>query len=253
MINKMEKIEAMREGGRILGRILRDLRERAVAGVNELELNEWVEGEVLKAGATVAYYEDDVRFPGAICIAVNDELIHGVPEDNVLMEGDKVSFDLTIGYRGYYTDSALTLIVSGEEGKKVPAATRHLLSVTESALYEGIAVVRAGAKVGDIGAAVEKVLEKGRLGIIREYVGHGIGRKMHEKPDVPNYGRKGTGEVLKAGDTICIEPMASSGKPDSYVGEDGWTVCLKDGSLGAHFEHTVLVTEEGAEILTAAE
>jgi methionyl aminopeptidase len=243
-----EKIEAMREGGRILGRILRDLRGRVVEGVNELDLNAWVEGEILRAGAEVAYYEPAVGFPGAICISVNDELIHGVPEDNVLTSGDKVSFDLTIKYKGYYTDSAFTMVVG-----RASASERHLLSFTESAMLEGIAVVRAGAKVGDISAAVEKVLAKGRLGVIREYVGHGIGREMHEAPDVPNFGRAGTGEVLRVGDTICIEPMSSLGKAGTYVGDDGWTVLLRDGSIGAHFEHTVLVLAEGCEVLTLAD
>jgi methionyl aminopeptidase len=138
---------------------------------------------------------------------------------------------------------------------KPTSAQKHLLSYTESSLYEGIAQVKAGAKLGDIGAAVEKVLEKGKLGVIRNYVGHGIGKKMHMEPEVPNSGKKGHGYELKAGDTICIEPMSSLGKPDTVVVEDdddGWTVCLRDGSLGCHFEHTILVTEDGYEILTQA-
>lgn len=245
MANREEKVDTMREGGRILGGILRDLREYVEVGRNELEIDEWVKGRVLEAGAEVAYYEPEVNFPGAICISVNDELIHGVPKDNVLQDGDKVSFDLTIKYKGYYVDSAFTMIVG-----KGSAGLRRLLSVTESALAEGIEVVRVGAKIGDIGAAVEKVLESGKLGIIENYVGHGIGKKMHEKPDVPNFGSKGRGYELKVGDAICIEPMSSMGKPDNYVGEDGWTVLLRDGSMGAHFEHTVLVTEDGYEVLT---
>ena len=162
--------------------------------------------------------------------------------------GDKVSYDLVIKYHGYYVDSAFTMIVGG----KPTAAQKHLLSFTESALYEGIEQVKPGAKLGDIGYAVEKQLEKGKLGVIRNYVGHGIGSSMHMPPEVPNYGKKGHGQELKVGDTICIEPMSSLGKPDNIVVEDddGWTVCLKDGSLGCHFEHTVLVTENGYEILT---
>jgi len=241
-----KKIEAMRQGGKILGRILFDLKKYVRAGMNELDINKWVEEKILAVGAEVAYYEPGVKFPGAICISVNDELIHGVPEDNVLEEGDKVSFDLSIKYKGYYVDSAFSMAVG-----KGSAGLRRILSITESALMEGIEQVRAGAKIGDIGAAVEKTLLQGKLGVIRNYVGHGIGEKIHEMPNVPNFGEKGKGYELKVGDTICIEPMSSLGKPENYVGEDGWTVLLKDGSIGAHFEHTVLVTDDGYEVLTA--
>ena len=240
-----EKITAMREGGAILGRILKELREYVEVGMNELDIDKWVEGKISEYGAGVAYYEPQVKFPGAICVSVNDEMIHGVPRDNELREGDKVSFDLTIKYKGYYVDSAFSMIVG-----KGSTAVKRLLSVTESAMWEGIEQVKAGAKMGTIGNAVEKTLEKGKLGIVMNYVGHGIGKTMHEKPEVPNYGEKGQGYELKAGDTICIEPMASLGKADNYIGEDGWTVLLKDGSMGAHFEHTVLVTEDGHEVLT---
>jgi methionyl aminopeptidase len=235
----------MRAGGKILGTILHELKSHTRAGMNELDINKWVEAKILEAGAEVAYYEPDTNFPGAICISVNDELIHGVPEDNILQTGDKVSFDLTIKYQGYYVDSAFTMVIGGAKG-----ALKHLLTYTENSLKEGIATVHAGAKLGDIGNAVEQVLEKGKLGIIRNYVGHGIGEKIHMPPDVPNFGRKGHGHTLKAGDTICIEPMSSLGKPDTYISDDNWTVCLKDGSIGAHFEHTILVTKDGYEILT---
>jgi methionyl aminopeptidase len=241
----MKKVTVMREGGRILADILQRLKAEARPGVNELDLDAWVEREILAAGATVAYKEKAVRFPGAICISVNEELIHGIPEDNVLEEGDKVSFDLSIGYKGYYTDSAFSMVVG--EGS---AAVRRLVSVTESSLYEGIEQVRPGARLGDIGHAVEKVLKQGKLGVVMEYVGHGIGKEMHMPPEVPNYGRPGTGPVLKAGDAICIEPMSSLGKATTEVGPDGWTVVLRDGSVGAHWEHTVLVTDDGYEILT---
>jgi len=239
------KLDAMRKGGKILGRILVELKDYVKVGMNEKEIDKWVEGKILEYGAEVAYYEPETNFPGAICISVNDELIHGAPEDNILEDGDKVSFDLTIKYEGCYVDAAFTMVIGKEK-----AALRHLLSFTESALYEGVERVRAGAKLGDIGAAVERVLDRGKLGVIRNYVGHGIGEKIHMPPDIPNYGKKGQGYKLSAGETICIEPMASLGKADTVVGEDGWTVFLKDGSVGAHFEHTVLVTEEGYEILT---
>ena len=245
-----KKISAMRAGGKIMAQIFAELKDYTKAGMTGREISDWVEKKILAAGASVAYYEPEVNFPGSICISVNDELIHGTPKDIPFEEGDKVSYDLVIKYRGYYVDSAFTMIIG-----KPTAAQKHLLSFTESSLYEGIEQVKAGAKLGDIGAAVEKTLEKGKLGVIRNYVGHGIGKSMHMPPEVPNYGKKGQGYELKAGDTICIEPMSSLGKPDTIIVEDdddGWTVCLKDGSLGCHFEHTILVTEDGYEILTQA-
>ncbi|MBP5633592.1 type I methionyl aminopeptidase [Candidatus Saccharibacteria bacterium] len=245
-----KKITAMRAGGKIMARIFAELKDYTKAGLTGKEVSDWVEKKILEAGAQVAYYEPEVDFPGSICISVNDELIHGTPKDIPFEEGDKVSYDLVIKYQGYYVDSAFTMIIG-----KPTAAQKHLLSFTESSLYEGIEQVKAGAKLGDIGAAVEKTLEKGKLGVIRNYVGHGIGKSMHMPPEVPNYGKKGQGYELKAGDTICIESMSSLGKPDTIVVEDdddGWTVCLKDGSLGCHFEHTILVTEDGYEILTQA-
>ena len=242
-----KKIEAMRAGGKIMAQIFQELREYTQPGMTGKEVDKWVERKILSYGAGIAYYEPEVNFPGSICISVNNELIHGTPKDIPFEEGDKVSYDLVIKYQGYYVDSAFTMILG-----KPTAAQKHLLSFTESALYEGIEQVRPGAKLGDIGFAVEKTLKKGKLGVIRDYVGHGIGEKMHMPPEVPNYGKKGQGLILQPGDTICIEPMSSLGKPDTIVVEDddGWTVCLKDGSIGCHCEHTVLVTEDGYEIIT---
>lgn len=243
-----EKIAAMREGGQILGRLLSDLKEYVKPGMSEKEIDKWVRTEVVKRGAQVAYDFLPEKFPGAICISVNEELVHGAPTDYELEEGDKVSFDMVIRYKGYYTDSAFSMLV-GDTGSP---AVKRMISVTESALYEGIEQVKPGAHLGDIGCAVEKVLRKGKLGVIENYVGHFIGKSMHEDPMVPNYGRKGTGYELKIGDTLCIEPMSSLGKPKNHVrqDEDGWTVVMNDGSVGCHFEHTVLVTEDGYEILT---
>ena len=242
-----DKINAMREGGKIMAQIFRDLREYTKVGMTGRQISDWVEKQILDAGAGVAYYEPEVDFPGSICVSVNDELIHGIPKDIPFEEGDKISYDLVIKYKGYYVDSAFTMVLG-----KPTAAQKHLLSYTESSLYEGIEQVKPGAKLGDIGFAVQKTLEKGKLGVIKNYVGHGIGKKMHMEPEVPNYGKKGHGYTLQVGDTICIEPMSSLGKPDTVVVEDddGWAVCLKDGSLGCHFEHTVLVTEDGYEIIT---
>ena len=244
-----QKIEAMREGGQILGHLLADLKAYVKPGMSELEIDAWVRSEIIKRGAGVAYdmLPKSEEFPGAICISVNDELVHGAPTDYVLQEGDKVSFDLDIFYKGFFTDSAFTMLV----GDKGSPTMKKMISVTESAMWEGIEQVKAGVHIGDIGYAVEKVLKAGHLGVIENYIGHGIGRGMHEKPDVPNYGKRGQGYVLKAGDTICIEPMSSLGKPANYVDVDNnWTVKMKDGSIGCHCEHTVLVLEDGYEVLT---
>ncbi len=242
-----EKIAAMREGGRIMGNLLRDLKNYVEPGMTGKEIDAWVRKEIEKRGAKVAYDMLEEEFPGAICISVNDQLVHGAPSDEILEAGDKVSFDLVIQYKNYFTDAAFTMLV----GNTGSPAVKKMISVTESSLWEGIEQVKPGAKIGDIGHAVEKVLKKGHLGVIENYIGHGIDKKMHQAPEVPNYGRKGTGYKLVEGDTICIEPMSCLGKPANYVDkDDGWSVKMKDGSIGCHVEHTILVTADGYEVLT---
>ncbi len=244
------KIKAMRAGGKILGGVLRDLKAYVKPGMTGKEVDAWVRKTIEERGAKVAYDYLEEPFPGAICISVNDELVHGAPTDYEFEEGDKVSFDLDVLYEGYYTDSAFTMIV-GDRGSP---AVKQMIKTTERAMWAGIDVVKAGAKTGDIGYAVEKVLRAGKLGVIENYVGHGIGKEMHMRPDIPNYSSRGHGYTLKVGDTICIEPMSCLGKPANYVDKSSnWTVRMKDGSIGCHCEHTVLVTEEGCEVLTLAE
>lgn len=245
-----KKIEAMREGGKILGELLFDLKNYVQSGMTEKEIDQWVRTEVVKRGAQVAYDELEEKFPGAICISTNEQLVHGAPTDYVLEEGDKVSFDMVIRYKGYCTDAAFTMIVGGEKAGN--PAVRRMISTTYSALMEGIEKVRPGAHLGDIGEAVEKTLRRGKLGVVENYVGHFIGKEMHERPDVPNYGKKGHGYILKPGDTLCIEPMSSLGKATNHIQDDGsgWTVVMNDGSMACHCEHTILVTETGHEILT---
>jgi methionyl aminopeptidase len=236
----------MREGGKIMATILDGLRKRVTVGMSELEADAWVEREVKAMGAVVTYKTPEVNFPGAICISVNDQIVHSIPTDYVFEKGDVVGFDLVITYDGMKTDSAFTMVV----GEQPQGAKKHLLSVTERSLYAGIDSIKGSTRTGDIGAAVEKVLKEGKLGIIRQLVGHGIGHKMQQKPEVPNWGQKGTGALLVPGDTITIEPMATLGGEAIVTDKDGWTIRTRDGSLAAHFEHTILVTETGAEILT---
>ena len=245
-----EKITAMREGGKILGNLLRDLKNYVKPGMTGKEIDAWVRSEIVKRGAKVSYDMLDEEFPGAICISINDELVHGAPKDEPLEVGDKVSFDLVIYYKGYHTDSAFTMLV-GNEGSP---AVKKMISVTESSLWEGIEQVAPGVAIGTIGAAVERVLRKGHLGVIENYIGHGIDKEMHDAPEVPNYGKKGHGYKLVEGDTICIEPMSCLGRPANYVDkDDNWSVKMRDGSIACHCEHTILVTHDGYEVLTLAD
>lgn len=240
------QIQAMREGGKLLATIFEGIKKYVQVGMSEREVDAWVEAEIKRLGAVATYKTSEVNFPAVICISTNDQIVHGVPTDYRFEKGDVVGFDLVITYKGMKTDSAFTMVV-GEEPKGV---IKHLLNVTERSLYAGIDSIKGPVYTGDIGAAIEQVLMQGKLGIIRELVGHGVGLEMHMPPEIPNYGRKGTGVLLQPGDTIAIEPMATLGKEKIYTEDDHWTISTRDGSLAAHFEHTVLITEDGAEILT---
>lgn len=245
-----QQLADMRECGKMLATIYDELRARVTAGMSELDANDYVARRIQDFGAEATYLTDEVKFPGVICVSTNDQLVHSLPTAYEFEKGDVVSFDLVISYRGMKTDSAFTMVV--DEPPK--GAVKHLLRATEQSLYAGIdAIHGGGTRVGDISAGIEAVLTKAKLGIIRELVGHGVGLQMHMPPEVPNWGRKGTGPLLQPGDTIAIEPMASLGGEAIVTDDDGWTIRMKDGSLGAHFEHTVLVTETGAEILTVVE
>jgi len=236
----------MREGGKLLATIYEGLKKYVHAGMTELDADAWVAREITRLGAIATYKTPEVEFPNVICISTNDQIVHGIPTDYVFEKGDVVSFDLVITYKGMKTDAAFTMLVD-----EVPTgAKKHLLHVTERSLYAGIDAIKGPVRTGDIGAAVEKVLNAGKLGIIRELVGHGVGLEMHMPPEIPNYGQKGSGALLKPGDTIAIEPMATLGGERIKNDDDGWTISTRDGSLAAHFEHTVLITETGAEILT---
>jgi methionyl aminopeptidase len=242
------QIDAMREGGKILATVFAGLKTYVKAGMSGLDIDAWVEKEILRLGATPTYKEPVPNFPGVICISINEAIVHGVPTDYVFEKGDVVSFDLVVTYKGMKTDSAFTMIID----EKPTGIKKHLVNYTERSLYAGIDAIKGrGTYAGDIGAAVEKVLLDGKLGVIRDLVGHGVGQEMHMPPEIPNYGRKGTGTLLQPGDTIAIEPMATlGGERTVNDNDDGWTISTRDGSLAAHFEHTVLITEDGAEILT---
>lgn len=243
-----EQLDAMRECGKILAKVFADIRAYVKPGMTELDIDAFAARKIKEYGATPTYREPVPNFPGVICISTNEEIVHSVPTDYVFEVGDVVSFDLVVTYKSMKTDSAFTMVI-GEEPK---GASKHLINLTEKSLQAGIDAIHGdGTTTNEIGAAIEGVLSKGKLGIIRELVGHGVGLEMHMPPDVPNYRIRGRDTVLRAGDTIAIEPMATLGGERIVTSEeDGWTISTRDGSLAAHFEHTVLITEDGAEVLT---
>jgi methionyl aminopeptidase len=240
-----DEIEIMREGGRKLAVILNMLAGKVEPGIKPTDISALAADEIKKVGMqpVVLGYQG---FTDVMCVSVNEAIVHGVPQKKAFKEGDVVKLDLTLGYKGLVIDSAVTVIAGGNGS----ADSRRLVEGTRRALADGIAAIKGdGTRVGDIGSAVQTSLEKNKLGVIRDLVGHGVGYDIHEDPNIPNYGVAGTGKTLIAGMTIAVEPMASLG--DWHVSglKDG-TVVMADGSLGAHFEHTLLITDDGAEILT---
>jgi methionyl aminopeptidase len=242
------ELEQMREAGRLVGEVLTELAATVAPGVSTGDLDALAEKRIRQAGATPAF-KGYHGYPATICASVNDEVIHGIPSGRrVLHEGDVISIDCGAQLNGYFGDSAVTLPVGMISEK---AAT--LLRVTEESLYKAIEAARAGNRVSDIGHAVQKHCEAYGFSIVREFVGHGIGQKMHEEPQVPNYGQPGHGPRLTEGMVLAIEPMVNAGAPAVKVLADGWTAVTRDGSLSAHFEHTVAVTAGAPWILTARE
>jgi methionyl aminopeptidase len=238
----------MREAGRLVGEVLTELAAKVTPGVTTAELDELAEKRIRQAGAVPAF-KGYHGYPATICASVNQEVIHGIPSGRrMLNEGDVVSIDVGASLDGYYGDSAITLPVG-----QVSEEAATLLRVTEEALYKAIERVKVGGRVSDIGHAVQQHVEAYGFSVVREFVGHGIGQKMHEEPQVPNYGEPGRGPRLAEGMVLAIEPMVNAGKPAVKVLADGWTAVTRDGSLSAHFEHTVAVTAQGPRILSARE
>jgi methionyl aminopeptidase len=239
-----EQVELMRRAGRLVGHTLSTLVEAARPGVSLLELDAQAE-RVIRDGGGIPSFLGYHGFPATLCLSPNDWIVHGIPNGYVLADGDILSIDCGAIVDGWHGDAAVTVPVG-----QVDEAGRRLIETTERAMWAGIAQVRAGNRLSDIGHAVEKVAAAPGYGVVREYVGHGIGTRMHEEPQVPNYGRPGRGLRLEAGLALAIEPMVNEGSPDTQVLEDGWTVVTRDGSRSAHFEHTVAITPGGPEVLT---
>lgn len=245
-VKTTDEIAAMRESGKMLASVHQQIRKFVKAGTNGKDVAVLAARE-LKAMGAEATFLGYHGFPDVICISVNDEVVHGIPNDIPFADGDLVSFDFGVTHRGMVTDSAFSMFVGGKPPSQKAQA---LMDATNASLHAGIDAVRTGAHIGDISAAVQEVLDAAQCGIVRELVGHGVGHQLHEDPDIPNYGKAGTGMRLLAGMTLAIEPMATLGEHTVMVDPDGWTVRTRDGSLACHAEHTVLVTDDGVEVLT---
>jgi methionyl aminopeptidase len=245
-LKSSREIELMSQGGAILGSTIATVREAVRAGVSTANLDRIAEEFIRSHEGAVPAFKGLYGFPGSICTSINEEIVHGIPsKKRVLKEGDIVSVDVGVGYRGFFTDSAVTIPVG-----LVDERTQRLLSVTVASLEAGIAAARVGNHIGDIGAAVQGVVEAAGFSVVRDLVGHGIGAEFHEEPQVPNYGKPKRREKLVPGLTLAIEPMVNVGAAGTRTLQDRWTIVTADGSRSAHFEHTVAITEEGPQVLT---
>jgi len=241
-----EEIQRMRKAGRIVALTIERLVESVRAGITTMDLDRLAERIIRKEGA-VPSFKGYRGFPGTICTSLNEQIVHGIPGERRLIPGDVLKLDVGCIWEGYHGDSAVTVFVGGAPSE----VAEKLARVTEEALEAGIAQLRAGGRLSDVGHAVQQVAEGAGFTCVREYAGHGVGRALHEDPQVPNYGEPGRGPVIKPGLVVAIEPMVNVGDWRTRVLADHWTVVTRDGSLSAHFEHTIAVTEDGPEVLTA--
>ena len=250
ILKNTEDINKLREGGKILASVLYEAVKMVVPGVTTIELDKLAEKVIREVGGKPSFKnyktpDDKVPYPASLCVSVNEEVVHGVPGERVLKDGDIVSLDLGMEYKSFFTDMAVTVSVgnASEQAEK-------LIATTKEALNLGIMAVKNGAFVGDIGQAIQSCAEGNGFNVVRKLIGHGLGRKAHEDPEIPNFGERGKGEILREGEVIAIEPMITAGHYEIYLADDLWTWKTKDGSLSAHFEHTIIVTKTGAEIIT---
>jgi methionyl aminopeptidase len=245
-LKSAREIELMSQGGKILGETLEQLRSAVRPGLSTADLDHIAESFIRSHDGATPAFKGLYGFPGSICTSINEEIVHGIPtKKRVLREGDIISIDVGVGYKGFFTDSAVTVPVG-----RVDDTTTSLLEVTARALEAGIAAAHVGNHIGDIGAAVQAVVEDAGFSVVRDLVGHGIGVEFHEEPQVPNYGKPKRREKLVPGLTLAIEPMVNAGGPATRTLSDRWTIVTADGSRSAHFEHTVAITENGPKVLT---
>lgn len=242
------EIDIMRRANVIVAEVLQELKQRVAPGVTTLDLDAIAEELTLKKSAIPAFKGYNVAgrvYPRCLCASINEEIVHGIPSNRALREGDIIGLDYGVIFEGFYGDSAITVGVG-----RVSEEARRLMDVTEQALYKGIEQLREGKRLGDLGAAVQQVAESAGYSVVRAFIGHGIGKKLHEEPPVPNYGEPDRGLRLKEGMVLAIEPMVNIGGFEVEIKEDGWTAVTKDGSLAAHFEHSVAITKDGPFILS---
>ncbi len=245
-IKSDDEIKIMREAGRIVGQTLEKLVEATKPGVVVKDLDKMVRKEYARLGAIPTFLGySHPPYPATVCISINEELVHGIPGNRVIKQGDLVSIDLGATYKGFVGDSAVTIAV-GEPSEE----QQKLMDVTRESLWRGIRAAKAGVRLGVVSAAIGDYIESQGYGVVREYVGHGVGRQMHEEPQVPNYGPADRGPVLRKGMVLALEPMVTVGDYRTKKHDDGWTVSTLDGSLCAHFEHTIAITDGEAEVLT---
>jgi methionyl aminopeptidase len=242
------EIEIMRRANVIVAEVLQELKRRVAPGVTTLDLDAVAEQMTLKKNAIPAFKGYNVGgriYPRCLCASINDEIVHGIPSNRALREGDIIGLDYGVIFEGFYGDSAVTVGVG-----KVSEEAQRLMDVTEQSLYKGIEQLRDGRRLGDLGAAVQRFAESAGFSVVRAFVGHGIGKRLHEEPPVPNYGEPERGLRLKEGMVLAIEPMVNAGGYEVEIKDDGWTAVTKDGSLAAHFEHSVAITKDGPFILS---
>ena len=247
-LKSAREIEIMRRANVIVAEVLQELRQRVRPGVTTLDLDQLAEEQTLKRRAIPAFKGYNVAgrvYRHCLCASVNDEIVHGIPSNRALREGDIIGLDYGVIYEGFYGDAAVTVGVG-----KVSAEAQRLMDVTEQSLYKGIAELHDGKRLGDLGSAVQRFAESAGYSVVRAFVGHGIGKKLHEEPPVPNYGEPDRGLRVKEGMVLAIEPMANVGGYEVEIKDDGWTAVTKDGSLAAHFEHSVAITKNGPYILS---
>ena len=250
IIQSERELNILREGGKKLAAVLHSVAKEASPGVTTKYLDDLAEKLILEYGGKPSFknYKNPIgqkNYPATLCVSINDEVVHGIPNDRILKIGDVVGLDIGAWYKGLCTDTALTVLVGG--------GTNRLIDATKKSLEIGIQKVKAGARAGDIGFVIQNFLESEGFGVVRELVGHGVGNAVHEDPEIPNWGRPGTGAELKEGMVIAIEPMATEGSPKVKLLPDGWTWVTRDGGKSAHFEHTLVVTKSGADVLTRLE
>jgi methionyl aminopeptidase len=243
-LKSKQDLEMIRQSGKILAKIMQKLREFIRAGISTQEIDQLAEELVRKENAIPAF-KGYKGFPANICTSINEEIVHGIPGERKLENGDIISLDLGINYKGYFSDAAITLAVG-----RVEPRIKKLIEVTKTALSEGIKQARIENHLSDISYAIQSYVEKNGFSVVREFVGHGIGLKLHEEPEIPNFGRPQQGPILKEGMVFAIEPMVNMGSWESKILDNGWTAVTKDGLASSHFEHTVAITENGPAILT---